>query len=333
MDGSPRFRCVSSPSAASRLEAAREFALGFPASQPLTIVATTRGAADDFARSVARVRPAPIGLSRFSLTQLAARIAAPLLAGRGIAPASALALEAVAARAAFETRRHDGLSVLAAAATTPGFPRALARTFGDLRLAGVPRTGVQGSAGAAPAAGDLAQLVGEAEQELEDARVADRARLFEAALEGVAADRALAEPLILLDLEPTSPIEERFARAMAAAARTALATVPSHDQLSRATWLSAGAVEEVLPAGRGGDLDVLQVHLFSEVPPPARTSDGSFEFFSAPGEGRECVEIARRVLREARRGVAFDLMAVLVRAPAHYYGLLEHAFRRADVPA
>ena len=45
------------------------------------------------------------------------------------------------------------------------------------------------------------------------------------------------------------------------------------------------------------------------------TGDGSFEFFSAPGEGRECVEIARRILREAARGVAFDEMAVLVRAP------------------
>ena len=333
MDGSPRFRCVVSPSAASRLDAAREFALAFPASQPLIIVAATRGAADDFARSVARVRPATIGLSRFSLTQLAARIAAPRLAGRGIAPASALALEAVAARAAFETQRHDALSVLSAAARTPGFPRALARTFADLRMAGVPRAGVREAAAASAAAGDLAHLVDEAEQELEEARVADRARLFEAALDGVAAERALAAPLILLDLELASPTEERFAHALAGMSRNVLATVPSHDEQSRTAWRSSGAVEQVTAPGPGGDLDVLQTHLFSEVPPPARTSDGSFEFFSAPGEGRECVEIARRVLREARRGVAFDEMAVLVRAPAHYLGLLEHAFRRADVPA
>jgi hypothetical protein len=45
------------------------------------------------------------------------------------------------------------------------------------------------------------------------------------------------------------------------------------------------------------------------------------------------VEIARRILREARRGVGFDEMAVLVRAPGHYLGLLEHALARADVPA
>src|SRR4029453_5181418 len=56
------------------------------------------------------------------------------------------------------------------------------------------------------------------------------------------------------------------------------------------------------------------------------------EFFSAPGEGRECVEIARRILKEARRGVGFDEMAILVRSPHSYFGLLEHALRRADVP-
>ena len=55
--------------------------------------------------------------------------------------------------------------------------------------------------------------------------------------------------------------------------------------------------------------------------------------FSAPGEGRECVEIARRVLREARRGVPFDRIAIALRAPQHYAGLLEHALERAGIPA
>src|SRR5688500_20179948 len=56
-------------------------------------------------------------------------------------------------------------------------------------------------------------------------------------------------------------------------------------------------------------------------------------FYSAPGEGRECVEIARRILQEAARGIPFDEMAVFVRAPDRYAGLLEHAFRRAGIPA
>jgi hypothetical protein len=54
---------------------------------------------------------------------------------------------------------------------------------------------------------------------------------------------------------------------------------------------------------------------------------------SAPGESRECVEIARLVRREAERGVPFDRMAVLLRAPGPYRALLEEAFTRASVPA
>ncbi|MGE0043112.1 MAG: PD-(D/E)XK nuclease family protein [Vicinamibacterales bacterium] len=56
------------------------------------------------------------------------------------------------------------------------------------------------------------------------------------------------------------------------------------------------------------------------------------ELFSAPGEGREAVEVARRVLAEASRGTPFDEIAVLLRAPFTYFGLLEHAFARAGIP-
>ena len=38
------------------------------------------------------------------------------------------------------------------------------------------------------------------------------------------------------------------------------------------------------------------------------------------------------MLREARRGVPFDRMAIALRAPQHYAGLLEHALERAGVP-
>src|SRR5262249_9499079 len=62
-------------------------------------------------------------------------------------------------------------------------------------------------------------------------------------------------------------------------------------------------------------------------------SGQAVSFFSAPGEGRECVEIARRIHEEARRGVRFDEMAIFVRAPEIYTGLLESALRRAGVPA
>src|SRR5205823_4281146 len=50
------------------------------------------------------------------------------------------------------------------------------------------------------------------------------------------------------------------------------------------------------------------------------------------GEGRECVEIARRMLKEAARGVRFDEMAILVRSTQQYIGVLEHALERAGIP-
>src|SRR4051812_28762056 len=63
------------------------------------IVAASRGAADDLARSIAVSRGATIGLHRFSFTQFAARLAAPILASQGLAPSSYLATEAGAGRA------------------------------------------------------------------------------------------------------------------------------------------------------------------------------------------------------------------------------------------
>ena len=66
---------------------------------------------------------------------------------------------------------------------------------------------------------------------------------------------------------------------------------------------------------------------------PAGVEDDSVRFFSAPGEAREAVEVARRILDEAARGVPFDEMAIVVRAPESYWGPIEQALERARVPA
>src|SRR4051812_22090073 len=131
------FRIIESPAAGVRLDAAAAFLRAFPPHQPITIVAATRGAADDLARRIAVERGATFGLARYSLTQLAARLASARLAGRGVAPATPLGAEAVAARGAFDAASARTLDYLSAVAHTPGFPRALARTIGELRLAGV----------------------------------------------------------------------------------------------------------------------------------------------------------------------------------------------------
>ena len=57
------------------------------------------------------------------------------------------------------------------------------------------------------------------------------------------------------------------------------------------------------------------------------------EVFSAPGESRECVEIARRLLALARNGIPLDRIAVLLRSPEEYRAHLEEAFARAGIPA
>jgi len=135
MDRATSFPIVESPSAALRLDAAADFLRQFPRYQPVTIVAATRGAADDLARRIARERGATFGVARFSLTQLAARAAVTQLAGRGIAAATSLGAEAVAARAAFDASGAAALDYLGPVARMPGFPRALAFTIADVRSA------------------------------------------------------------------------------------------------------------------------------------------------------------------------------------------------------
>jgi ATP-dependent helicase/nuclease subunit B len=323
-------RIVLSAAAARRLDAAAEFLRQLPADQPVTVVAATRGAADDLARRVARERGATFGVSRFSLMQLVARVAAVPLVERGLAPMTTLGAHAVAARVAFESTRAGSLSYFARVVSTPGFHRALAGTVDELRLSGL-------SAGRLPGAGegsrDLAGLLGRVERELSAIGAADRARLIEAAIEGLAVQSFLRAPLVMLDVSIESAAEDQFVTALVEVATAVLATVPSHDRRTLEMLQRSGGTPEPDDEPRENDLQNLRAFLFAGGAPDERGLDGSLELFSAPGEARECIEIVRRILVEARRGVAFDEMAVLLRAPRHYHGLLEHAFHRAQVPA
>jgi ATP-dependent helicase/nuclease subunit B len=324
------FAIVESSSAAVRLERAAGFLSRFPAHQLITVVAATRGAADDLARHVAIGRGATIGMSRFSLTQLAARVAAARLAGNGIAPSTALGVDAVASRVAFDAAQANTLDYFGGVARTPGFPRALARTLTDVRLARVPAAAL---ADAGRAGHDLQTLVQQAEAVLEGASTADRARLFATAAEGVVGESFLRAPLLLVDVPVETAIEEAFISAVTSVATEVLATVPAHDLSARSALDRCGGTVETIAPARHSDLDHLRACLFSNQAPEPRHPDGTLQFFSAPGEGRECVEIARRILREVRSGVRFDEIGVFVRATEHYQGLLEHAFARARIPA
>src|SRR5436190_510339 len=76
----------------------------------------------------------------------------------------------------------------------------------------------------------------------------------------------------------------------------------------------------------------LQAGLFSAAPHAGTTGD-DVVILSAPGESRECVEIARIISREAARGIPFDKIAILLRSPEQYRAHLEEALRRAAIPA
>lgn len=328
-------RTVTSASASARLDAARRFVLDASPAAEVLIVSASRGAADDFARDLARVRGgATFGLYRFSLTQLAARLAAPLLARDRVAPTTALGVQAVAARALFDAETGGGLTYFAPVATMPGFPRALARTLEELALAMVSPAALRPVADVGV---DLAGLLERFDEQFQLVSAVDRARFLRTAARAAGdANAPYARcRLVLLDVAVTNRIEHELVQALIARAPATLATIPEGDARTASAFDMIGDVR--LPpsheASAAEGLDRVRHYLFASAPPPPGDPIDEVEWFSAPGEGRESVEIARRVLREARRGVPFDRMAIALRAPQHYAGLLEHALERAGVPA
>ena len=331
-------RLIESSSAQLRLDAARAFVETHAKDGDVWLVGASRGSVDDLARAIAARTGATIGLHRFSLAQLALHLANPVLAGRGLAPATYLGSEAVAARATFDAQREAALAYFAPVANTPGFPRALARTLQELRLAGVTPDRLAGL----PLGGaDLSALLERFDQQFESASATDRATLFAAATEALgqlSASGFRLPAILLLDVPIDSGVEFEFIRALLQppAARPqppALMTVPFGDIATLDRLESLGVEPEILEQTGDSDLVALRRYLFARTQPPERQPAGDVRFFSAPGEGRECVEIARRILQEARAGVPFDEIAVFLRAPQRYVGLLEHALKRAGVPA
>jgi ATP-dependent helicase/nuclease subunit B len=319
-------RILESSESARRLAEARAWLLA-RAGRGAVIVSASRGAADDMARSVALARGGAVGLHRFSFTQLAAHLAAPVLAARGIVPATRVGSEAVAARAIFEARRDGDLDYFEPVATTPGFPRALARTLHEVALARVRPAALRGLP---LGGGDLANLLERFEQQFAAAAATDRAALFEAACEAAAMFRG--QPLLLLDVPLESSVEFGLAQRLIDEAGDTLITVPFGDLATLGHLETLGCEIEV-PAPEGSsDLTALRRNLFATRQPPQRDPTGDVRLFSAPGESRECIEIARRILQEARDGVPFDEIAVLLRSPSEYVGLLEDAFDRAGIP-
>ncbi|MDB4941010.1 MAG: ATP-dependent nuclease, subunit [Labilithrix sp.] len=344
-------------SAESRLTSAAAW-LARRSEPRVTIVAASVESAAEVARRALLALPtseavaaprASFGWQRFTLGTLAVSLARAELARRGLVPAFGLALEAVCARVVHDhthrsqDSRGEGLGRFAAIGELPGLPRALARTVAELRLAGSPEL----------RDADLARLVAAFGTELEAAGLADRARTFAIATELVLAQApgtfgAGTGAVLLVDVPLRSRAERDFVTALATRAPASFAVVPAGDERTLTLIEAAltdpqgtpAPLEHRTLAGRGGSsaLARLQEGLFGPAGQghegaPLSIADGrEVLVLSAPGESREAVEIARKIVGEAKAGTRLDRMAVLLRAP-QYAAHLEEALRRAGVPA
>lgn len=330
-----------SATAAARIAAAHRFLDTVSPATEALLVGASRDAVDDFARELSARRGATFGLHRFSLGQLAARVASTQLARRGLAPATRLGAEAVAARAAFEELEQDTLRYLGPIARLRSFGRTLASTLEDLRLGGVSpeRLGVCGAVGA-----DVELLARRYAQQLANANLIDLPDLYRLAAAAVSGPDPVGVPLevpvLLLDVPVRDEATLELVGALASRAVRLVATVPVGDDRTRAALgelplATVESIDEPLPAT--APLARVRQRLFETIEPDAAQlppdAGAGVTLFSAPGEARECVEIARAVQQQARRGIPLDRMAVLLRAPQVYAAPLETALRRAGVEA
>src|SRR5450759_1017093 len=119
------------------------------------VLGPVREAADEVA--LAACGDALVGVHRLAFRELVLELSAAELNRRALVPVGRIVREALAARVTQEAVSAGRLSYLGPVAGFPGFPRALADTFAELRLTAVPLPQLRecGESGA-----DLALLLG-----------------------------------------------------------------------------------------------------------------------------------------------------------------------------
>jgi CRISPR/Cas system-associated exonuclease Cas4 (RecB family) len=324
---------VVSSSAKARLDAAQRWLKTFARDREILVLVPHAIAADQLIHALVADGGSRFGIQRFTLNRLAARLAAPGLARRQLLPCTSLSLTAVVTRAVHHVVDSGEAGRLATVATRPGFPRAIARTFDDLRAARVTWDRVCAVADAAP----IAPFLDAIEEELANSQHCDRAQVFSIAEDAIEqrATSAPGVPLLLLDLPLNDALEQRFVGAILAHSSDAFATAAEGDRAAIEALRALLCIAPTFSSSEGpaSSLADLQSNLFEDSAPAARPLDATVSLGSWPGEARECVEIARRMQAEAASGVPFDRMAVLLRAPGLYRAHLEEALRRAGIPA
>ena len=289
------------------------------ARQTALVLAPSRATADDLIRD-ASATPGQgfLGVQRLTLTQLAASLAAPRLAQAGLKPASRLAIEALTTRIIAAAHKAQQIPYFAPVAATPGLAPAIAATIAELRLEQITELPHN----------DLATLLTAFEQDRAAEGLADLAVVYELAIQALdeeAEHESLGIPLLILDIPLPAKSQRDFLRKVAAKAPTCLALSITGDEAALADALGLTPERSTIASS---PLDTIAESLFAAN--TQITAEAPIEFFSAAGEGLECVEIARRIRKS---NTPFDKIAVLLRSPERYQSLLEEALRRAEIPA
>ncbi len=309
----------------------------------VVVLAPTRGAADALLRDLAGEVGGLLAVERLTLTQLAGELAVHDLADRGLVPVSSLGTEALSARAVAQCLEEDRLRYFTPVARLPGFARALTRTLLQLRSNEVT---VASLLAGTDALVDLGHLLRAYETSLVRWSLADVPALLQRAKGCIhgrpIADPRLNRPLLVLDVVPANRSESQLLDALIQQAPDVMVTFAANDDVARSTF----GPETIEPrmeswSAQPNRLARLRLAIFEPSPetrsedgaPGAHSEDESLDFFGAPGESRECVEIARRIRDLGASDIAFDDIAILLRDPSGYLPLVEDALHRAEIPA
>ena len=319
--------------------------------RPLVLLVPPYASAEELPRRLASTGCALAAVYALEPLELARAIAEPLLLARGLRPWRGQHSALLAARILTSADAEGELPLPGGARRAP-VVTALTRTLVALRHGAVAPEAVERLATA------------DAARPGEDARrlraLAGMYRRFHDALEGQAADPvalyaaaraalpgahwlAGAEVLIPEDLE-LEPVAEEFVAALAAALPTVILHRPLPPSLRPASFRGRFASRGV------GEADWSATRLAPLAPPPPPPSlrrlreslfeplagtevdDGAVELLTAAGEAAEARAIARRLLREAARGVPFEEMGVVLARPDPYAPLFADLLTRLGVP-
>ncbi len=218
--------CISSTSH-RRIARALAWLKARAPAEELLIIGASLDAANELARGVVQTSGGAFGWHRFTLAQLAAALAAPTMAARGIAPVGRLGIEAIVCRAVHKLSSGGALGRYACIAKAPGFPRAIASVLTELRLAAV-HPEVLGKV-----APDLLLLLRAYESELAEGQLTDwpgtLAIAAATAPSSTNTRRLVQLPMLLLDVPITSKAELNLVATLCSSASEMLATVPAAD--------------------------------------------------------------------------------------------------------